>query len=96
MAGNPWAGEGFLCDLLSLLGYPLGSGGPLLDGALKLKYHTLLFARRTPTWRLPTPGQVPMVVADHHGGCSFSGVLCASGSVGGGFVRQSFKRVRLT
>ena len=40
------SGEGCLCDLLSLLGYPHGSGGALLDGTLKLRYHTLPFARR--------------------------------------------------
>ena len=90
------AGEAFLCDLLSLLVYPHASGGALLDGTLNLTYHTLPFARRKPTWRLPTPGQVPRVVADFHGGVAPLGVHHASGSVSRGFVRQCFKRVRLT
>ena len=37
------SGEGFLYDLISLLGYPNGSGAALLNGTVKLKYHTLAF-----------------------------------------------------
>ena len=50
--------EGFLGDLLSLLGYPSGPGIALLDGTMKLKYHTFSFACRKPSWRLPHPGHV--------------------------------------
>ena len=38
------SGEGALSDLLSLLGYPAGSGTALLEGTLRLKYQTLPFA----------------------------------------------------
>ena len=87
--------EGFLSDLLGLLGYPAGSGGSLLDGSLQLRYNTFPFARKT-TWRLPAGGQVSGIIAgfgtfEHTPGAR--GVL---GSGGGSFVRQSFKRVRLT
>ena len=43
------SGEGFLSDLLGLLGYPSGSGAALLDGSLKLRFNTFPFARRKPT-----------------------------------------------
>ena len=49
--------NGFLSDLLGSLGYPKGSGSALLDGTLKLKYHTFLFERRKPNWRLTSPGR---------------------------------------
>ena len=90
------SGEGFLCDLLSLLGYPSGSGSALLDGTLKLRYHTFPCARRKPTWRLPTSGQVPKLIEVFGGDVHSLRAHRFPGSVGGGFVRQSFKRVRLT
>ena len=90
------SGEGFFSDLLGLLGYPCGSGAALLDGTLKLRYHTMAFARRKPTWRLPIPGQVPDIVADFHGSVVSLGVPHGGGSVGGSFFSEGFKRVRLT
>ena len=42
------SGKGFLSDLLSILGYPAGSGAALLEGTLKLKYHTFPFAPKKP------------------------------------------------
>ena len=47
--------QGFLSDLLSLLGCLGGSGAASLDGTLKLKYHTFPFARTTPDWRISSP-----------------------------------------
>ena len=87
------SGEGFLSDLLSLLGYPSGSGAALLDGSLELRYNTFPFARKKPTWRLPAGGQVPGIVAGFGHATAARGDL---GSDGMSFVRQSFKRVRLT
>ena len=58
------SGEGFLCDLLSLLGYPNGAGRALLDGTLKLKYQTLFCSQEalleaSYTWPCgPTVGHV--------------------------------------
>ena len=37
--------EEVLSDLLSLLGYPSGSGAALLGGTLRLKYQTYPFSR---------------------------------------------------
>ena len=87
------SGEGFLSDLLSLLGYPRGSGSALLDGTLKLRYHTVPFARRKPTWRLPTSGQVPKIIAGFGVVVHSAGAHRVSGSVGekGGGC-QSFKK----
>ena len=45
--------EEVLSDLLSLLGYPSGSGAALLGGSLRLKYQTLPFSRRKPNWKIP-------------------------------------------
>ena len=56
------SGEGFLGDLLSLIGYPSGSGAALLGGTLKLKYHTVPFACRKPTWKLPSGGGVTHIL----------------------------------
>ena len=50
------SGEGFLDDLLSLLGYPSGSGAALLGNTLRLKYQSFSFAYRKPTWRIPLHG----------------------------------------
>ena len=91
------SGEGFLSDLLSLMGYPNGSGIALLDGTLKLRYYTFPFAGRRPTWKLPTPGHVADVLTTGGENDGLFGVEPPGGSRGrAGFVRQSFKRVRLT
>ena len=90
------SGEGFLSDLLSLLGYPSGSGGALLDGSLKLRYNTFPFARKKPTWRLPMGGNVPGIIESFGVSEHASGAHGGLGSDGRSFVRQSFKRVRLT
>ena len=58
------SGEEFLSDFLGLLGYPSGSGRPLLDGTLHLKYQSFPFANRNPTWRLPVEGKVSLVIAE--------------------------------
>ena len=50
------SGEEVLSDLLSLLGYPGGSGAALLSGSLRLKYQTLPFARKKPMWKIPLLG----------------------------------------
>ena len=52
-----------MSDLLSLLGYPAGSGAALLEGTLTLKYHTFPFARRKPTWKVSTLGSVADILA---------------------------------
>ena len=91
------SGEGFLSDLLGLLGYPSGSGAALLDGSLKLRYNSFPFARKKPTWRLPTGGQVSGIVASFEYAPTAGGNLgSGGGGEGGSFVRQSFKRVRLS
>ena len=87
------SGEGFLSDLLGLLGYPSGSGAALLDGSLKLRYNTFPFARKKPTLRLPAGGQVPGIIASFDYAPAGRRRL---GSGEGSFVSHSFKRVRLT
>ena len=57
------SGEGFLDDLLGLLGYPSGSGAALLGGSLRPKYQTFSFAYRKPTWRIPLIGEVANIIA---------------------------------
>ena len=76
------SGEVFLCDLLSLLGYPSGSGSALQNGTLQLRYHTVPFARRIPTWRLPTSGQVPKIIAGFGVVVHSAGAHWVPGSVG--------------
>ena len=89
--------EGFLSDLLSWLGHPAGSGAALLNGTLKLKYHTLPFARKK-----NRAGRF-LVVGEE--GCLLIFLLLAVriSAFSGGFLREvsvSFakvvKRVRLT
>ena len=90
------SGEGFLSDFLGLLGYPSGSGRPLLDGTLHLKYQSFPFANRKPTWRLPVEGKVSLVIAEFEK--SLVPSIDPSGGVIGGrdFLNVRFKRVRLT
>ena len=49
---------GFLDDLLSLFGYPVGSGQSLVDGSLRMRYCSC----KKPTWRLPHSGGVAALV----------------------------------
>ena len=90
------SGEGFLGDFLSLLGYSHGSGGALLDGTLKLKYHTLPFTRRKPTWRLPVEGNVSLVIAEFERSLVHPDDPSVGGVRGRDFLNRRFKRVRLT
>ena len=79
------------------MGYPNGSGIALLEGTLKHRYYTFPFAGRKPTWRLPTPGHVLDVLTTGGESVGLLGFEPPGGSSGrAGFVRQSFKRVRLT
>ena len=90
------SGEGFLSDFLGLLGYPSGSGRPLLDGTLHLKYHSFPFANRKPTWRLPFNGSVSLVVAKFERSLVPLEDPCVGGIGDGDFPNVRFKRVRLT
>ena len=90
------SGEGFLSDLLGLLGYPSGSGDALLDGSLQLRNNTFPFARKKPSWRLPDGGHVPGIIAGFGVIERSTGARGVFGSDGRGFVCQNFKRVRLT
>ena len=57
----------FLNELLFLFGYPPGSGVALLRGSLPLRYCTSGFAHKVPTWSLPAPGGVDLLVSLGHG-----------------------------
>ena len=58
-----------LDELLFLFGYPPRSGGALLRGTLPLRKCTSRFAHKVPTWGLPFPGGVALLVGfDHVGG----------------------------
>ena len=52
----------FLDELLFLFGYLPRSGGALLRGTLPLRYCTSRFAHKVPTWGLPFPGGVALLV----------------------------------
>ena len=57
------SGTGFLDDLLSLFGYPSGSGQSLVDGSLRMRYCSANFSHKKPTWGLPHSGGVAALVA---------------------------------
>ena len=57
------SGTGFLDDLLSLFGYPSGSGQSLVDGSLRMRYCSTNFSNKKPTWNLPPFGGVAALVA---------------------------------
>ena len=57
------SGTGFLDDLLSLFGYPSGSGQFLVDGSLRMWYCSANFSHKKPTWGLPHSGGVAALVA---------------------------------
>ena len=61
------ASEPFFNKLLRLFNYPPGSARALLAGTLPLRYFAARFASRTPTWRLPVPGQVASLVTASSG-----------------------------
>ena len=44
------SGVGFLDDLLSLFGYPSWSGQSLIDGSLRMRYCSVNFSHKKPTW----------------------------------------------
>ena len=64
-----------------------------MDGALKLKYHTFPFARKTPTWKVPTCGSVADILAARVLEIGLGG---ASPGEGVPFLHKSCKMVRLT
>ena len=53
---------GFLDYLLSLFGYPVGSGQSLVDGSLRMRYCSANFSHKKPTWGLPHSGGVAALV----------------------------------
>ena len=53
---------GFLDDLISLFGYPVGSGQSLADGSLRMRYCSAIFSQKKPTWGLPHSGGVAALV----------------------------------
>ena len=57
------SGAGFLDDLLSLFGYPSGSGQSLVDGSLRMRYCSANFSHKKPTWGLPHAGGVAALVS---------------------------------
>ena len=88
---------GVLDDLLSLFGYPSGSGQSLVDGSLRMRYCSTSFSRKKNTWRLPPSGGVAALVsvADVHPlvvGLSGSGDVSSFGNFEGG----GRKKIRLT
>ena len=56
------SGAVFLDDLLSLFGYPGGSGQSLVDGSLRMRYCSANFSHKKPTWGLPHSGGVAALV----------------------------------
>ena len=89
------SGTGFLDDLLSLFGYPSGSGQSLVDGSLRMRYCSTSFSRKKPTW-----GYLPLVVAalvsvvDVH--TSVVGLLGFSTASSHGNIECDRRRIRLT
>ena len=90
------SGEEFLSDFLGLLGYPSGSGRPLLGGTLHLKNQSFPFANRKPTWGLPVEGKVSLVIAEFEKSLAPSIDPCGGVIGGRDFLKVRFKRVRLT
>ena len=56
------AHAGFLDHLLVLFGYPEGSGESLVAGTLRMRYCSLNFSGRKPTWGLPDTCQVSALI----------------------------------
>ena len=89
----------FLDELLFLFGYPPGSGVALLRGSLPLRYCTTRFAHKVPTWSLPAPGGVALLVGLDHGGMLVRSDPSSPdpGRIGNksGVPGSGYKRVRL-
>ena len=95
---------GFLDELLVLFCYSAASGADLLAGTLPLRYFSVSFARKVPTWRLPGRGSIASFLASgklvRDGPCAMSaalggaGVCLASGSGGGVRRVRLWKRLR--
>ena len=85
-------------ELLFLFGYPPGSG-LALRGSLPLRYCTTRFAHKVPTWSLPSPGGVALLVGLDHGGMLVRSDPSSPdpGRIGNGsgVPGSGYKRVRL-
>ena len=84
---------GFLDDLLSLFGHPVGSGQSLVDGSLRMRCCSANFSHKKPTWGLPHSGLVDTppfrpTVAGFRGSGNILGVQT--------FGKIERKRIRLT
>ena len=88
---------GFLDGLLSLFGYPSGSGQSLVDGSLRMRYCSANFSRQKPTWGLPPFGGVAALVSAVGVHPSFVG-LSGSGAVSslGNIDNGGRNKIRLT
>ena len=87
----------FLDDSLSLFGYPSGSGQFLVDGSLRMRYCSVNFSRKKPTWKLPPCGGVAVLVSavDTHSSVvdlPGSGAVSSLGNIDNGGRRK----IRLT
>ena len=67
--GNSLVKDSFLI-CLACWAILLVSGAALLDGSLKLRYNTIPFARKKPTWRLPSAGTSSWDHCGFWGGCA--------------------------
>ena len=91
---------GFLDSLLVVFGYPEGSGGLLLSGALPLRFCSRNFALRRPSWGLPASGGVRALLSEYDSGCVVD--LLADGGLArplGCWIKGTggiWKRMRLT
>ena len=56
------ADEPFHTELLRLFGFAGKSGAELLNGTLNVKYCDAAFARELPTWCLPFPSDVALLI----------------------------------
>ena len=78
---------GFLDDLLSLFGYPAGSGQSLVDGSLRMRYCSVDFSRKrfgVDLWEQPIPKRWRADV--FRDVCCFSWAKCQGCAFWGRFV----------
>ena len=80
------SGTGFFDDLLSLFGYPSGSGQSLINGSLRMRYCSANFSHKKPTWGMPHFGGVAVLVS----------AATARSSVLGNLKGDGRKKIRLT